>query len=212
MAAISAVATIVAAVIAGIFAINSGQVHVSLTDPADEVDEVRATATSLERDNERLSDENAGLAAELEAASATPVGERAAGDTTDVTSGPTTRESTVRRQTGTTPLTFTWGYAVDLDTMDADWSVGNGSNSETDVSLNGSTGRLYTDEVVLFDHVPTEAECRDATVRQPSLNADQSVEGALLCVLTTDDRYAFVRIATIDEEQRTTSLDVMVWE
>jgi hypothetical protein len=34
----------------------------------------------------------------------------------------------------------------------------------------------------------------------------------MMCVLTTEDRFAFVRIAAIDEERRTTSVDLVVWE
>jgi hypothetical protein len=208
VAVISAVATIAAAAIAGILAVNSGAVHVSLTDPAAEVDDLRATATSLERENDTLSEENDEFQAQVDA---TAGGDDAAGGTPVVTSGPETPTSSVRRQTGSEPLTFTWAYSVDLDSVDADWAVEYGSESGWDLYLDGD-GDVATLDVVLFDHVPTEAECRDATVRQTQLEDVQSVVGAMMCVLTTEDRFAFVRIAAIDEERRTTSVDLVVWE
>lgn len=208
VAIIGAVATIAAAAIAGVLAVNSGAVHVSLTDPADEVDDLRATATSLERENDTLSTRNEELQAQIDAAAG---GDDTAGGTTVVTSDPEARTSSVRRQTSGEPLTFTWAYSVDLDSIDADWGVEHGSESGWDLYLDGF-GNVQTQDVVLFDHVPTEAECRDATIRQTQLEDAQSVVGAMMCVLTTEDRFAFVRIAAIDEERRTTSVDVVVWE
>lgn len=209
VAAISAIATVLAAVIAGVLAINAGSVHVSLTDPAAEVDDLRATATSLERVNATLSERNDELESELDAVP-TAV-DRRGGGTTVTTSGPESDTSSVRRQTEGVPLTFTWGYSVDLDSIDNDWAVDHGSTSVSDLYLDGY-GRLNTYEVVIFDHVPTESECRDATVRQTRLENEQSAVGTMMCVSTSEDRYAFVRIAAFDEEQRTTSVDIVVWE
>jgi hypothetical protein len=208
VAVIGAVATIAAAAI-GILAVNSGAVHVSLSDPSAEVDDLRATVTSLENENDRLSEQNEELQAQVDGSAN---GTDPADDgRTVVTSGPENPTSSVRRQTGDVPLTFTWAYSVDLDSVDADWAVEYGSESGWDLYLDGE-GDVATGEVVLFDHVPSEAECRDATVRQTQLEDAQSVVGAMMCVLTTEDRYAFVRIAAIDEERRTTSVDVVVWE
>ena len=106
---------------------------------------------------------------------------------------------------------ISWWYSVDLDSVDNDWAVEHGTESGWDLYLDGY-GRLDTHDVVLFDHVPTEAECREATVRQTRLQDEQSVVGAMMCVSTSEDRYAFVRIAALDEEQRTTSVDIVVWE
>jgi hypothetical protein len=33
-----------------------------------------------------------------------------------------------------------------------------------------------------------------------------------MCVSTDEDRFAFVRIVSVDEERQTTSVDVVVWE
>ena len=209
VAAISAIATILAAVIAGVLAINAGSVHVSLTDPATEVDDLRATATSLEQANATLSERNDELESELDAVP-TAV-DRRAGGTTVTTSGPETDTSSVRRQTDGVPLTFTWAYSVDLDSIDNDWAVDYGTESGWDLYLDGF-GNLETHDVVLFDHVPSEAECRDATVRQTQLQDEQSLVGTMMCVSTSEDRYAFVRIAAFDEEQETTSVDIVVWE
>lgn len=210
VAVISAVATIVAAVVAGVLAVNSGNVHVSLADPSAEVDDLRVTVTSLEREKATLTEENARLEAEAETDGA-GASDDDLGDTTVVTSGPEESTSSVRRQTDGVPLTFTWAYSVDLDSVDADWRVEHGTESGWDLYLDGF-GNVQTRDVVLFDHVPSEAECRDATVRQTRLEDDQSVVGAMMCVATSEDRYAFVRIAAMDEERETTSVDIVVWE
>lgn len=207
VAVIGAVATITA----GALAVNSGAVHVSLADPQAEADELRTTVASLERSNDDLQSRNEQLRQEVEALSNDAV-ETFSGTTTGVTSSTEAPTSSVRRQTGDTPLTFTWAYSVDLDSIDADWSVAHGSDSGWDLYLDGF-GKLKTrGEVVLFDHVPTEAECRDATVRQTGLESSQSVVDAMMCVTTSEDRHAFVRLAAVDEQRRTASVDILVWE
>lgn len=130
---------------------------------------------------------------------------------TVATSPPTTDVSAIRQQTGGTPLSFTWAYSADLGSEDTDWRVTQGTESGWDLYLDGN-GSVTTHEVTAFDHVPTEAECRDATVRQPGLRDDRSNEGLMMCVRTTEDRFAFVRIVDIDEEQQTTSVDIVIWE
>jgi hypothetical protein len=217
VALIGAVATIIAAAIAGVVAINTGAVQVSVSDPQADIDDLRTTATSLQQENEELAAANTDLEeqlAEAEEAPARTTTTTTAGDegsTTPTTSADGPRTSTVRRETGGTPLAFSYGYSVDLDSQEADWTVQDGQPSGWDLYWSPYTG-LSTYEVVIFDHVPTEAECDDATVRQEGLREVQSVEGTMMCVLTSEDRYAFVRIADVDDEARTASLDVTVWE
>jgi hypothetical protein len=192
-----------------------------------ERDDVEAEAAQLADDLGTANDERDDLSSQLEeangeverleqeltdaTATTTATGDERSPDSPVGTSPPTTTTSTVRRQTGSTPLTFTWTYSVDLDSQDADWAVEGGSPSGWDLYLDGG-GDVSTREVVIFDHVPSEAECRDATVRQPGLEDEQSTEGAMMCVQTSEDRFAFVRIVGVDEERRTTSVDIVVWE
>jgi hypothetical protein len=214
---IGAAATIVAAAITGVLAVNAGAVEVSLTDRQGEIDGLRSTATSLQRENEELTATNAELEdqvaeadEEAERTTDTTAREGEAGGTTPTTSAGSPRTSTVRRETGGTPLAFSYGYGVDLDSQDADWSIGRWGDG-WDIAL-GNGGDLNTFEVVVVDHVPTEAECDDATVRQSSLPGDQFVEGTMMCTTTDEGRYAFVRVTSIDEEAETASFDVTVWE
>lgn len=208
VALIGAAATIVAALIAGAVAIKTGTIEVSTSDQASDNDQLRVTVTSLEREKELLASENKKLQDRLDEQGSQPHDPT---DSTSVTSGTAAQTSTVRRATAGTPLTFTWTYSADLDSQDADWAVLQGSETGWDLYLDGD-GSVTTHEVTIVDHVPTEAECRDSTVRQPSLGDEQSREGVMMCVRTTEDRFAFVRIAGIDEERKTTSVDIVVWE
>jgi hypothetical protein len=66
--------------------------------------------------------------------------------------------------------------------------------------------------VSLIDHVPTEAECDDATVLQGSLSSDQTRVGTQFCMRTYEDRLLYVHIVAIDEEAETITLDLIVWK
>ncbi len=129
-----------------------------------------------------------------------------------MTTNPTPRPSQVLRETGGTPLTFSRGYSADLDSTDPNWNVRQGDTVSGEDLFVGSSGRFYAGEVTLVDHVATEAECRDATVRQPSLPDDMSVAGTMSCMETDSDHWAFVRIAALDSEARIASFDVTVWQ
>ena len=205
-----------------------------VTATADNNDLEGANA-SLEGRNDRLSDENEGLAADLDQMTEdrdrwkdraqqpdttdTTVddGTAGSGDPGDTTTATTTprpgRTSNVLRQTGTTPLTFANGYAIDLDTDAPDWGVDRGTSGDLSFYVASSTSSyLGTYEMSFVDHVPTEAECDDATVLQSSLTGDQTREDVQMCVRTSEERFAYVHIVAIDYEAQTITLDLIVWE
>lgn len=201
---------------------------------------VKADANQLEDDNgaldrriENLEQENSDLRTEVETlteernrlreqvsdmSETEPPTEPEGGDpsTSPITTPETPRRSTVLRETGDTPLTFASGYSVDLDTDAPDWGVRSGTSGDIYFYLGSSSTsepQLLSDgEVSVVDHVPTEAECDDATVLQPQVPQDQIRQGLQICTLTSEDRFAYVRIATIDPDARTITLDIIVWE
>jgi cell division protein FtsB len=176
----------------------------------------------LAQENAELLEENESLAAEVEqleadladarTAPATDVPPPNDGDATAVDSDPSAGgEARVLRTTGATPLTFSSGYSIDLDSELPDWGVGRGSYGDLYFSY-GSSALLSTGEVVIFDHAPTKQECVDATVLQPSLEDGQVRDGLRFCMQSDDDRVAYVHVVQIDEAAGTITLDLTVWE
>lgn len=132
--------------------------------------------------------------------------------TPPVTTSASPRESTVLRETGGSPVTFSSGYSIDLDSDLPDWDVKDTSSGDL-YYYDGSSGpRLYTGEVSIIDHTPTEAECDDATVLQPDLQSGQTRQGLQICMRTNQDRFAYVHVVEIDEEANTITVDLIVWE
>jgi hypothetical protein len=189
------------------------------------------TNASLERQIEILDGENDALGEEIEALTADRDRwkERAEGaptgspDTPDdggtttppPTTGPSGDDSTVLRQSGTSPIVFSSSYSIDLDSDAPDWDVSDTSGAGWDLYFytSPSSGpQLSTREVSLVDHVPTEAECDDATVLQAQLPREETRQGVQMCMRTTEDRLAYVHIASIDEDAETIAVDVIVWE
>jgi hypothetical protein len=189
------------------------------------------TNSSLERQIEILDGENDALGQEIEEltadrdrwkerAESAPTGspDTSAGGGTATpppTTGPSGNDSAVLRQSGGSPIVFSSSYSVDLDSDAPDWDVSDTSGAGWDLyfySSPSSGPQLSTREVSLVDHVPTEAECDNATVLQPKLPREQTRQGVQMCMRTTEDRLAYVHIASIDEDAGTIAVDVIVWE
>lgn len=209
IALIGAIATIVAALIGGFAVVKSGAVEVNLPSDGPDREELETTVSSLETTNSSLREalDQATSTTSSTRPTSTTTGED---DTTGTTTSATPRSSEVLRETGTTPLTFSWRYSADLDSTDPNWNVQQGTPSGEDLYVS-SSGRVYAGEVTLMDHVATEAECRDATVRQSSLPEDMSVAGTMFCMETDSEHRAFVHIVALDSEAETASFDVTVW-
>lgn len=218
----------------GLLAALAGTWGVTATADNKDLEDAKS---SLEDRSDRLSEENEALAADLDQVTEdrdrwkeraqqpdepdepdTGVGDGLNGpdDPDESTTATTTprpgRTSTVLRQTGSTPVTFADDYGIDLDTDAPDWGV-NTSAGDLVLHYASSSGtNLGTYEMSLVDHVPTEAECDDATVLQSRLAIDQTREGVQMCVRTSEDRFAYVHIVAIDYEAQTITLDLIVWE
>jgi hypothetical protein len=171
--------------------------------------------TRLADDNTALQDDKADLQAQVHDLTATTTTTRLTDDSerpTTGTSGQGSRSSTILRQTGDTPVTFTSGYAIDIDSPDANWHVTQGGG-DLRFYLSPSSGpQLSTPEVAVVDHVATKAECEDATVRQPILPRDLVRVDTQFCTRSYDGHTAYVHIADIDTDARTITLDIIVWE
>lgn len=194
-----------------------------------DANELEDTNASLERQVDTLSEQNDVLTSEVEtlaedrdqwrdrardagtATTTTTVADDGAEPVTDGSTSASDTTAAVLRETGDQPLTFSSGYGIDLDSDAPDWGVNNSSFGELSFYM-GSQAQLYTGEVSLVDHVPTEAECDDATVLHTSLPDGQTREGVQMCTRTSEDRFAYVRIVGIDQEAETITLDIIVWE
>jgi hypothetical protein len=128
-------------------------------------------------------------------------------------SAPGTHTATILRQTGDAPVTFSDGYSIDLDSPAPDWGVRISSGGALYFFiLDDTTPRLSTPEVSIVNHVPSKAECDDATVLQPSLPRDMVRVGTQICTHTYDGHTAYVHIADIDTDTGTITLDIIVWQ
>jgi hypothetical protein len=127
VAMIGAVATVIAAVIGGVFAVNAGVVEISVDNSALSKDDLQATVTSLQQENDRLHDDNDDLQAALDAATSTT--------TTTTTSLDDSPATTVSSGGGSAP---TGGntFLSDLDAV-----VDRGWDSTRDLDIDGT---LYT--------------------------------------------------------------------
>jgi hypothetical protein len=169
--------------------------------------------TQLADDNTALQDDKADLQAQVDDLTATTATTRLTDDgerPTTGTSGQGSRSSPILRQTGDTPVTFTAGYGIDLDSTAPDWGVRQGGG--TLYFAKTDDPQLGTPEVSMVDHVPTKAECDDATVRQPSMPRELTRVGTQICTRSYDGHTAYVHIADINTDARTITLDIIVWE
>jgi hypothetical protein len=114
----------------------------------------------------------------------------------------------VLRQTGGTPVTIAWGNGIDLDTDAANWGVDSQSHDVYFQSSQSIAGAEY----VLVSEPPTPATCAASTLPVTRLTTAETVVGQQFCVHTNEERWAYVRIAAIDDEARTVSFDVTVWK
>lgn len=196
-----------------------------------DANELSDSNTSLEETSDGLEGEVTGLQAQIDEltqerdeleATVADLRSQQTTDTTDPAdpdSGPTTGvttpappgSSTILRQTGGDPLEVGHGYSIDLDTDAANWGVKNGNYGDLYFN-NGSSPALYTREIALVDYVPTESECENTTVRQPSLSRDQTRQGVQFCMRTNQDRWSYVHIAGINTDTGIITLDLTVWE
>lgn len=169
-------------------------------------DELEAERDELEQQIATLQEQKATLEADLEEAQQAPVTTPTTrGGTTATTLDPTPE---VLRQTGATPVTIAWGKGIDLDTDAANWGVDARSHDVFFESSRSIAGAEY----VLVSEPPMPATCAASTLPVNRLSSAETVVGQQFCVHTSEERWAYVRIAAIDDEAHTVSFDVTVWK
>jgi hypothetical protein len=211
IALISAVATVLAAVVAGVLAVNTGTVEVSLADSGTSSDDLQATITSIQRENEVLRRANEELESELESAREQGVGSPA-GDAPPSTS-PEPSGDAVVREGNDLPLAA-W-YGIDLDTNAPDWGVveTGEDTGDIDVYIDDEPGLFAANgaEVALMPELPSFGDCRQTTGLSTSITYEQTAAGAHVCVRSSQGAYAYVGIVEVVADTPSVALDVTVW-
>jgi hypothetical protein len=127
--------------------------------------------------------------------------------TTTTTSTPTTTTSVdpvYRQSEAAVPVPAQYG--IDLDSSAPDWDVKPGSG---DIYVSPFVSSITTRKLAIVRD-PTLAKCQSATDIDINLEPAETVIGQQVCIQTSNDRWAYVRIAAIDEE--TMSFDITVWK
>jgi hypothetical protein len=163
-----------------------------------QVEQLSETNRRLSASNEDLKAENAKLQKQREGT---------ASATTPSTSGETARTF---RQTGSTPLVVPGQSGVDLDTQASNWGVD--SSVGEDLSVGPGAYTISGKTLAIVKASPTLEACQRQTVLQTSLPSAQTVVGQKVCVRTSEDRWAYVKIAAIDRSARTMSFNIVVWK
>ena len=204
VALIGAAATILAAVIAAVVAVNTNAVEISLPQGGPSRDDLSESVTSLEDENESLRADKADLQQRLD-------------QVTAVTNLPTTSPpppgpiGVVARQDTGLPLNY-W-HGLDLDSTASDWGV-TGEIEEMDIYLRVGVALEARNaaQLAVMPKVPSFAECQHATGLKDGLYEDETVAGTQLCVRTTEGAYAYVGIVNMDNRGSSVTLDVTLWK
>lgn len=122
-------------------------------------------------------------------------------------------EPEVFNQTGEVPVVVGLGSCIDLDSQEPNWGVDSGGKKDLCVSF-GANGaaRVLAGKVAVVDGPPAVDDCGKLTVLRSSTTTAETVVGQHLCVRSSDDRWAHVRIAAIDRAASTMSFDIVVWK
>jgi hypothetical protein len=129
------------------------------------------------------------------------------------TSGTTKTTATPPSTTTSTTL----GYAVvasciDLDSQEPNWGVGSRSHKDVCVSSGAMSKWINATRLTVVDGPPTLQDCQKQTVLRRSTTAAETVVGRHMCVRSSEDRWARLRIAAIDTSANTMSFDIVVWK
>jgi hypothetical protein len=98
---------------------------------------------------------------------------------------------------------------VDLDSQTSNWGI---DAADRDLYVGPGAYSISGKTLAIVKASPTLEDCQGQTVLQTSLPPAQTVVGQKLCVRTSDDRWAYVRIAAIDHSARTMSFRITVWK
>ena len=107
------------------------------------------------------------------------------------------------------------GYGIDIDSQEPDWGIEGTGGDDFGVSSGAQSifGGSFGDvKFAIVDETPTFPECEAQTALQIVVEVEQTVVGQKMCVLSSERRRAYVRIADIDTEADTISFDITVWK
>lgn len=99
-------------------------------------------------------------------------------------------------------------YGIDLDSSAPNWDVKPGSG---DIYVSPFVSSITTRKLAIVRD-PTLAKCQAETDVDINLEPAETVVGQQVCIQTSNDRWAYVRIAAIDEDAKTMSFDITVWK
>jgi hypothetical protein len=128
---------------------------------------------------------------------------------TTTTSTPTTTTSVdpvYRQSEAAVPVPAQYG--IDLDSSAPNWDVKPGSG---DIYVSPFVSSITTRKPAIVRD-PTLAKCKAATDVDINLEPAETVVGQQVCIQTSNSRWAYVRIAAIDEDAETMSFDITVWK
>lgn len=211
VALIGAAATVLAALIAGALAVNSGTVEINVPESGASRDDLRTTITSLAQEIDELRRANEDLQADLDQARDSG-GSTGSGSPPRTSPAPAEPSGDVVNDGTNVPLT---PYQfIDLDTDAPDWGVTDEDpTGDTDIGIDSSPS-LYTAndaEVAVMPELPSFDDCRRATALTTGLTSDQTSPDTHLCVRTSDGAYAYVGIVQVVNHPASVTIDITVW-
>jgi hypothetical protein len=216
---LAAVLTLVAAVL-GVW---GAQLNNENEELAAQVDTLEDTGGVLREDNASLTEDLADMTASRDSWKAraeeareddgtTPTTEPEPGVDPDGAPGDITPGAAgIFRQTGSAPVTFAVNYGIDLDSQEPNWSVGPSSGDVVFGRRTNGFGMSTYGRVALVSSEARYEDCDAQTVLQDNLTKEQTVVGSQFCTLTSEERWAYVKIVGLDPERETVTLHVVVY-
>lgn len=211
VALIGATATILAAIIAGVLAVNAGAVEISLPDSGTGDDDLGATVTSLERENEELRSDNEDLQAQLDDATSTT--RTTTADDNDV---PTADDPAGGPEPEVNSVSLQPSQAIDLD----NFRTSTVESDSLELSRLGSPNMLSSPRG--YNFWPTTRDLTLGTCRA-LVEGDESAQewffweelsdGLSFCLLTSESRIAAVTVThkPVSFETGPLELELRVW-
>jgi hypothetical protein len=121
----------------------------------------------------------------------------------------------IRRETGNNPIRLTGRSAVDLDSMSPNWDVQSFSTGTPGLDLARRPGSadIVQSDFGVYDYPvsgpPSLDACKTATARYDRINLKDVTE---FCLVTSEGRYAFVKVMDAGIGDDPSVFDVIVWE
>ncbi|MFC7480434.1 hypothetical protein ACFQX7_10855 [Luedemannella flava] len=119
------------------------------------------------------------------------------------------------RRSGSATLKVLYGVDLDADeTAAPDWRYdqGWGSPKGRDIFFVSPT-TVYpgSGKILVVNAPPTYDTCRTATGYGDSLTGSQVRAGTHLCLITDEDRWAYVKITGVNRDDKTMTIQITVW-